>query len=275
LDAVLKEFFRAGIIPADKTRSVAAEDIPFGKVQSGFCPDERAQFLRIGCYRCTIDPGQISSFSASTTWTSGTSRLYSEGIGLRHLVRIDPSAFNFSDFSIRDDDSGGLQSGKIERFCRRNASDCPLGYFKGNGSKRDIRVADMRQIREIDGIRARFIAQLARQDFATVVQDRIVEDVVDRREHDDVVAYFRHFPNDRRDGWDDACAIEDPFFFHRELMPPLPPTDNAFPETIRDGIIAESALLQTLFDGTHNSRRCPEVHIRHPHRQFIRFDVPS
>ena len=215
----------------------------------------------------------------------------------------------------------------IESFCRRNASDCPVSNLLGKGGKRDIRVADMRQIamdfvahdqhimldaqfgdpfqrlpipdfadrivrvaeneqrsrfagqfffqiREIDGIASVFIAQFARQDFPTVVQDGIVEDVVDRRKNDNVIAYFRHFPNDRRDGRNDACAIEDPLLFHRELMPPLPPPDDAFPETVRDGIVAESALPKTLFDGVDNSRRRSEVHVRHPHRQLARFDIP-
>ena len=156
LYSVTQECFRAGIIPADKARTVAAEDISFGKVQSGLRSDVGAQLFRIFRYRRAIDPSQIGCFSLDHLdfrnkflqrsdqklpvllqvfpqllqpffpfVESRFSRLDRESIRFRHFIRVDPSVHLFSDFRIRNDDCRCLQSGDVESF-RLNRARSPV-----------------------------------------------------------------------------------------------------------------------------------------------------
>ena len=156
LYTVFQKRLRAGIIPTDKTRSVAAKDIPCGKIESGFLPDERAQRLRVVRYRRAIDPSQIGCFSLDHLdfrnkflqrsdqklpvllqvfpqllqpffpfVESRFSRLDRESIRFRHFIRVDPSVHLFSDFRIRNDDCRCLQSGDVESF-RLNRARSPV-----------------------------------------------------------------------------------------------------------------------------------------------------
>ena len=141
--------------------------------------------------------------------------------------------------------------------------------------QRGLRIRQPRlQIVKVQPVCPVLVAQRTLQGPPPVVDDGIEEDVGDRRHHHHVLVRRCQLAHDAGDGGHHPGAERQPLRLHLKAVAALPPADNSLLPFLRHDGIAEHAVLRPLQYGLADLRRGLKVHVRHPHRQLVRRDVP-
>ena len=135
--------------------------------------------------------------------------------------------------------------------------------------QRGLRVGELRlQIRPVDRVMP--LAVVDERGFehpAAVVEDRIEEDVVDRRLDEHVLVRRGELADHAGDRRHHAGAEHQPLRVDGEIMPPAPPVRIGPVPFGRHDRIAEHAVLDATAQRLADLGRGLEIHVRHPHGQ--------
>lgn len=123
---------------------------------------------------------------------------------------------------------------------------------------------------EINGVGVVAANQLTFGGFTTAVGDRDEEMVVDGCLHQHFVAQPGQCPENGRQGRDHAGHRMYPFALRRPAVAPGKPPRDCRIVAFRDLRIAENTVLDPAAKRLDDSRCRPEIHICHPHRQYVR-----
>ena len=130
------------------------------------------------------------------------------------------------------------------------------------------------EVGEVDGVLAVLVGQVAREDLASAVEDRVGEDVVHRRRDQDMVAGFGQRPHHRRQGGHHPGAEGDPLGVHREIVATRPPVGDGASELLGDDSVPQHPRREFASNGFEHGGGSREVHVGDPHGKLVGGDVP-
>ena len=161
-----------------------------------------------------------------------------------------------------------------------DVTDAPQFLRRPDPSDRIVRIAQQQDFRlrigrlcfevvEVNRVAAVPINEVVGRQFASIIANRRIETVVCRSLDDYLVTRCSQSFDNSGQSWHDTVRIDNPPGIYLPAMPVIEPPDNRVVVGFGDFGIAENTMRYPLLQGFNNSWCCTEIHIRHPHRQYI------
>ena len=130
------------------------------------------------------------------------------------------------------------------------------------------------QIIKIDMVFPIGIDQRAGKDHSAIVEDRIVKDIIDRREDQHLFSRSGQLAHHRGDGRDDAGAEDHPGDIRLPPVPLFPPVLIAFIVCLRNVCVAKYTEFHFAAQCFLNAGGCLEIHVCDAHGDHAFFHIP-
>ena len=130
------------------------------------------------------------------------------------------------------------------------------------------------EIVPVDAECAIFIDQVVALDLASGVSDAVEEDIVDRCLNQDIPIRLSKCPNQRRNCGDNTHAEQHPRGINVPGVAAIPPRSNGLGQLGRNLRVAINSGVGFARDRLNDVGSRAEVHVRDPHRQLPRSDIP-